>query len=71
MDENYKELIRLAPKYATQLLKTMEVLLEIQSQADDALKEELVLKYKKEKEITDQLSKRFHELIGLTKNTSE
>jgi len=67
MDENYKELIRLTPKYAAQLLKTMEVLLEIHSQPEDSLKNELVLKYEREKAEADKLSKRFHELVELTK----
>jgi hypothetical protein len=66
MDDNYKELIRLTPKYAAQLVRTIEILFEIQAHMDDSQKNELVLKYQKEKAETDKLSKRFHELIGLT-----
>ncbi|MBI1341732.1 MAG: hypothetical protein GC171_02230 [Terrimonas sp.] len=63
----FKELQKLTPKYAKQLSRTLKALSKISENENPKKEAELIAKYEEEKKATDEMAKRFQELIELDK----
>jgi hypothetical protein len=67
---HYKQLQTVSKEYAKHLTNTIKLLKKIQQNEDFNLDDELIKKYEDEKMTTEILSKRFKELVELTKNSN-
>lgn len=67
----FKELQKLAPKFAKQVGKTLKALSKIQDNDDPKLEAKLIAEYQEIKNATEEISKRFQELIEIDQKAKE